>query len=69
MKNFDDIKRTFSNHRQWRDFIATIPESVSHPGAVTYPNAVRSRARMASVRCAWAGEVVSVGSECQALGV
>lgn len=40
MKNFDSIKRTFSNHRQWRDFIATVHESVGYPCAVTYPNII-----------------------------
>jgi hypothetical protein len=40
MKNFDSIKRTFSNHPQWRDFIATVHESVGYPCAVTYPNII-----------------------------
>ena len=37
--------RKFSNHRQWRDFIAAVHESVSYPCSVTYPmvlEAVRS---------------------------
>jgi hypothetical protein len=34
MTNFDDV---FSNHRQWRDFIAAVHESVTYPCTVTYP--------------------------------
>ncbi len=34
MANFDDV---FSNHRQWRDFIAAVHESVTYPCTVTYP--------------------------------
>jgi hypothetical protein len=57
MKNFDEIKRTFSNHRRWRDFIATIHESMTFPGTLTYPNVIgglRERtlgARNANTRC------------------
>jgi hypothetical protein len=40
MKNSDGVKRTFSNHRQWRDFIASVHESVDHPSAVTYPSVI-----------------------------
>jgi len=29
MANFDNVKREFSNHRQWREFIAAVHESVS----------------------------------------
>jgi hypothetical protein len=45
MTNFDDVRRKFSNHRQWRDFISAVHESVSYPCSVTYPmvlEAVRS---------------------------
>jgi hypothetical protein len=43
MANFDSVRRTFSNpgtfsnHRQWRDFIAAVHESVTYPCSVTYP--------------------------------
>ena len=37
MANFDDVRRKFSNHRQWRDFIAAVHESVTYPCTVTYP--------------------------------
>jgi hypothetical protein len=40
MKNFDSIRRTFSNHRQWREFIAAIHDSVNYPCPVTYPNVI-----------------------------
>jgi hypothetical protein len=33
MNNFDAVTRTFSNHRQWRDFMAAIHASVTFPGA------------------------------------
>jgi len=28
LTRFDDVKRKFPNHRQWREFIATIHETV-----------------------------------------
>lgn len=37
MKNFDEVTRKFSNHRQWHEFIAAIHESVSPPRSATYP--------------------------------
>jgi hypothetical protein len=37
MANFDDVRRKFSNHRQWRDFIAAVHESVTSQCSVTYP--------------------------------
>jgi hypothetical protein len=37
MANFNDMSSTFSNHRQWREFIATVHESVTYPCSVTYP--------------------------------
>jgi hypothetical protein len=37
MANVDDVRRKFSNHRQWREFIAAVHESVSYPCSVTYP--------------------------------
>ena len=33
MNNFDAVTRTFSNRRQWRDFMAAIHASVTYPGA------------------------------------
>ncbi len=45
MTNFDDVRRKFSNHRQWRDVISAVHESMTYPYAVTYPmvlNALRS---------------------------
>jgi hypothetical protein len=35
--NFSDVRRKFSNHRQWREFIAAIHDSVSSPCSATYP--------------------------------
>ena len=35
----------FSNHRQWREFVAAVHDSVTYPRTVTYPkviNALRS---------------------------
>jgi hypothetical protein len=43
--HLDEVKLKFPNHRQWREFIATIHESVTQPCAATYPmvlNALRS---------------------------
>jgi hypothetical protein len=37
MTNFDDMRRKFSNHRQWRDFVSAVHESVTYPCSVTYP--------------------------------
>ena len=37
MTHFDDMTRKFCNHRQWRDFVAAVHESVAYPCAVTYP--------------------------------
>jgi hypothetical protein len=37
MANFDNVRREFSNHRQWREFIAALHESVAYPCSVTYP--------------------------------
>jgi len=45
MTHFDDMRRKFSNHRQWRDFVSAVHESVAYPCSVTYPmvlDAVRS---------------------------
>jgi len=30
----------FPNHRQWRDFMAAIHESMTYPCAVTYPKII-----------------------------
>jgi hypothetical protein len=40
MTNFDDVKRKFPNHRQWRDFVAAVHESVTQPCLVTYPKVI-----------------------------
>lgn len=37
MTAFDDMRRKFSNHRQWRDFIAAVQDSMSQPCSATYP--------------------------------
>jgi hypothetical protein len=37
MANLDDVRRKFSNHRQWHEFIAAVHESVTYPCSVTYP--------------------------------
>jgi hypothetical protein len=37
MTNFDDVRRKFSNHRQWRDVISAVHASMTYPCAVTYP--------------------------------
>jgi hypothetical protein len=37
MTNFDEVRRKFSNHRQWREFVAAVHESVTNPCSVTYP--------------------------------
>jgi hypothetical protein len=36
---FEDIKRKFSNQRQWREFVSAVQCSVNYPAAI---NAVRS---------------------------
>jgi hypothetical protein len=36
----EDIKRKFSNQRQWRDFVAAVQCSVNYPAAI---NTLRSR--------------------------
>ncbi len=40
MSDFQDIQRKFSNHRQWRDFVTAVHESVTYPCAVTYPKVI-----------------------------
>lgn len=42
MANFDNVRRQFSNHRQWREFIAAVHESVAYPCSVTYPMVLRA---------------------------
>jgi len=45
LAHLDEVKRKFTNHRQWREFVAAIHESVTQPCAATYPmvlNALRS---------------------------
>jgi hypothetical protein len=38
MNDFEAIKSKFSNHRQWRDFVTVVHDSVT--GAVTYPKVI-----------------------------
>jgi hypothetical protein len=40
MSDFQNIQRKFSNHRQWRDFVTAVHESVTYPCAVTYPRVI-----------------------------
>jgi len=45
MKYDGDGRSKFLNHRQWRDFVTAVHESVAIPCAITYPkiiNALRS---------------------------
>jgi hypothetical protein len=45
MTNFDDMRRKFSNHRQWREVVSAVHDSMTYPCAATYPmvlNALRS---------------------------
>jgi hypothetical protein len=42
MANFHNVRREFSNHRQWREFIAAVHESVAYPCSVTYPMVLRA---------------------------
>ena len=37
MTNFNDVRRKFSNHRQWHEFMAAVHESVTYPCSLTYP--------------------------------
>jgi hypothetical protein len=37
MTTIDDMRRKFSNRREWRDFIASVHDSVTLPCAATYP--------------------------------
>jgi len=41
MKSLDDIRRKFSNRRQWRDFVSAVQCSVKYPLVL---NALRDRA-------------------------
>ena len=51
MANFGGVRRKFSNHRQWRDFIAAVHESVTYPCSVTYPMAVLKAVRSGRAWC------------------
>jgi hypothetical protein len=37
MTTIDDMRRKFPNRRQWRDFIASVHDTVTLPCAATYP--------------------------------
>jgi len=41
---FEDIKRKFSNQRQWREFVSAIQCSVPYPAAINtlYPAAINT---------------------------
>jgi hypothetical protein len=43
MSNFDDVKRKFSNHRDWRGFIAAVQCSVTYPKAIDALRSGRAR--------------------------
>jgi hypothetical protein len=34
MNAFDDLKRKFSNQRQWREFVAAVQCSVNYPNVI-----------------------------------
>jgi hypothetical protein len=40
MSDFQDMRRKFSNNRQWHEFVAAVHESVTYPVAVTYPKVI-----------------------------
>jgi hypothetical protein len=64
MTQFDDMTRKFCNHRQWRDFVAAIHESVTRPRAVTYPmvlSALRASGAWFNDRAVLAPESKSCG--------
>jgi len=42
MKDFEETRRKFSNHRQWREFVTAVHESVTYPCAVTYPKVIEA---------------------------
>jgi hypothetical protein len=42
---FEDIKRKFSNQRQWREFVSAVQCSVNYPAAI---NALRSGTKLFS---------------------
>jgi hypothetical protein len=53
MINLYNMQRKFSNHRQWRDFISAIQESVTYPCSVTYPKIIT--ALRSAHPCGWLG--------------
>ena len=40
MSDFQDMRRKFSNNRQWHEFVAAVHESVTYPCAITYPKVI-----------------------------
>jgi hypothetical protein len=59
MINLYGMQRDFSNHRQWREFIAAIHESVTYPCVVTYPKIIA--ALRAAHKQAWLGVQEELG--------
>jgi hypothetical protein len=57
MNEFQQVKRKFSNNRQWREFMAAVHESVTYPCAVTYPKVISA---LRSGRD-WYAEALSLG--------
>jgi hypothetical protein len=64
LTNFDAVTRTFSNHPQWRDFMAAIHASVNSC-AVTYPKVIGALrpGRAGFNRGTFSGNVVRACSE------
>lgn len=61
------MTRKFSNHRQWREFVAAVHESVSFPCVATYPmvlSALRSGRVWFNVGAARASTWLSGGVDC-----
>jgi len=67
--NFDAVTRTFSNHRHWRDFMAAIHASLTHPSSVTYPTVIGALrpTRAGFNRGAFSGSVVRACSQALSL--
>jgi hypothetical protein len=53
---FEDIKRKFSNQRQWREFVSAVQCSVNYPAAI---NTLRSGTK-------WFSDGVAEASSCLA---
>jgi hypothetical protein len=42
MKHVGDGRSKFLNHRQWRDFMSAVHESMSTPVAISYPKVINA---------------------------